>query len=554
MLKKTKILLTILILAAFTFSLGSFWLWQKDNRLPYRFVVAKQSPIVQKVSVTGRVKAVNNVDLAFEQSGKVKNVFGEVGNKVALNQPLVQLDDDELKAQLNQAKASLDVQKAKLAEMQAGTREESIKISERKVENAQKSLVAAEKDFTENKQELSAILSKLDESGLAIAAEAVSRGEEALFTLTDIQYNHFANYDPDSVKLADFKGKAVAALLGKENGGRLTNDYLNNLEGGVKKEVKEVYSYPTPDRVATALADVKTALVAIKNALGVVPLSKLTSAENTSLTTQKTTLNNEIVTLVNSAQAIKVQKATNDSTLSGAEAKVTAAEDSLALSQKELALEQAGYTSQQMAVQKAQVEAAQDNVLYFETRLKKLTLRAPFQGVIAAQTAKVGEIVTPSQPIVSMISENKFQVEANIPETDIVKIKVGDTARITFDAYGGHEVFFAKVGKIDPSEIMLEGVATYKVTLYFDKPDPRIKPGLTADVDIITAQHNNAIVIPQRALIQEGKKSFIRLVQGEKIEKVEVEPGIYDELGNVEIKQGLKTGDKVITYFQTRKK
>jgi HlyD family secretion protein len=164
---------------------------------------------------------------------------------------------------------------------------------------------------------------------------------------------------------------------------------------------------------------------------------------------------------------------------------------------------------------------------------------------------KVGEIVTPNITVISVISNGNFQVDVNIPEADIAKIKVGDSANITLDAYGSDVIFPAHVVSIDPGETMIEGVATYKTTLDFDKKEDRVKSGMTANIDILTAQSNNTLYIPQRDLITDNTGKYVLIDTGlAQPEKKMVQVGIKGSDGNIEIISGLNEGNKIINSPQ----
>lgn len=90
----------------------------KSSKLAYDFIVAERSSLIQEVSVTGRVRPAESVELAFEKTGKVSRVNISIGNKVKAGQVLVSLVNSGLAAQLLQAEADLEAEQAKLSELQ----------------------------------------------------------------------------------------------------------------------------------------------------------------------------------------------------------------------------------------------------------------------------------------------------------------------------------------------------------------------------------------------------------------------------------------------------
>ncbi len=207
----------------------------------------------------------------------------------------------------------------------------------------------------------------------------------------------------------------------------------------------------------------------------------------------------------------------------------------------------AGSTPEDIAAQEAQVEQAEGKVQLTRAQIGKTVLRSPIKGTVTKQDAKIGEIAAASTPLVSVISANHLEMEADIPEADIAKVKVGDSASVTLDAYGPEVIFEAKVIKIDPGETIIEGVATYHTTFEFLKDDNRVKPGMTANIDILTNKHENIIVIPQRAVTARNSERYVLLDKGNgKTEEKEVKVGLRGFDGNIEIVSGLQEGEKVI--------
>ena len=119
---------------------------------------------------------------------------------------------------------------------------------------------------------------------------------------------------------------------------------------------------------------------------------------------------------------------------------------------------------------------------------------------------------------------------------------------MTLDAYGEEVLFEASVAAVDPAETMIEGVATYKATLQFAREDGRLRPGMTANIDIITAERESVIFVPHRAVITRDGATFIRAIEGEAIRELPVRTGIGGSDGLIEISEGLREGDQVVVF------
>lgn len=218
---------------------------------------------------------------------------------------------------------------------------------------------------------------------------------------------------------------------------------------------------------------------------------------------------------------------------------VASASAALSDSEKNLALSLAGSIVPDVSGARAALDSAR-------AALAKTRVVAPFSGIVTRMDAKVGEIVSPSDAKISMQSSGIFQIETFIPEVAIADVVPGHTATTTLDAYGAADVFAAKVIAVDPAETVKDGVPTYKTTLSFLAPDPRIRSGMTADVFITTGILRDAIVIPAGAVGSESGMRYVSVVVGEGIEKRSVETGPSPSIGQVEIRAGLSAGEVIL--------
>ena len=560
-----------------------------EPEITYDFVVAEKGELVQEVSVTGRVEPAESVNLSFEISGKVSEIYADVGDRVEAGQKLISLKSDDIMAQLRQAQAgassaqamtqqyeaAVKTQEAKLDELKRGTRPEEIQLAQTAVTNAEKALSDAETNLENVKAKAEVDLQQAYNNALNALPSAVNSGKSALITLTEIQYAHFSGSSVEENQIAMAKEAAMYDLLGALNAGQWTTQYISTQNGGVYGMVQDLVVNSSNEKIDQALISTITALQKVKYALNVVPVSdKLSSTEKTNLDTAKTSINTEISTVSSQQQSISVQKITNQNSISVAETSVNNAKNSLATTEDQLKLKQAGYTEEQIKAQEAQVDQAKANlasqrallnqayanVQNYQAQLAKTVLYAPISGLVTKMEAKVGEVVFPSSPysdsrviFVSIIRDVNYEIEVNVSEVDIAKIKSGDPARITLDAYGDEVEFHASVISIEPAETLVEGIATYKVRLQFDEQDERIKSGMTANIDILTEKRENVIIVPQRAVITKAGEKLVRIIEElpeeriTNINEVTVKTGLKGSDGRIEIIEGIKEGDKVVT-------
>lgn len=525
---------------------GGYFYFKKGEALTYDEFTVQRGNITQDVSVTGTVKPAESVSLAFEKSGKITQIKGKVGDKVAINQILATLDNAELQAQLAQAQANVLTQKAKLDELKKGSRSEEIQIAQTTVDNAKKSLADAETNLQNIKNKADADLREDYDAALSSANDAVTNAIYSLFVLTDIQYTYFqSTSDTDSINVANAKADAIYYLLGTVNAGRATNNAINQMTGGAKSDVSTALANPTFANIDNALSKVKTALLKVKAALDSVPTTNLSSTNKTNLSTEKSGINSDITTISGKIEAISVQKATNENNIITAEISLTSAKNTLANAEANLVLKKAGSTPEQIAAQEAQVKQAEASAWNASAQLSKTIIKSPVSGVITVFDAKLGEMATANQNIISVIADVNFEIEADVSETEIAKISINDPVSITLDSLGPKEKFSGRVIKIDPAETIVSGVIYYKTTCIFDSNDSRIKSGMTANLDITTDEKSDVLYLPYYAIKQRGEEKYVQIFKDGKIAEKTVKTGLEGET-MVEILEGLAENEKVV--------
>ncbi len=183
------------------------------------------------------------------------------------------------------------------------------------------------------------------------------------------------------------------------------------------------------------------------------------------------------------------------------------------------------------------LEVAEDN-------LRATTLFAPFSGVITEVYVDVGDPISTNKAIVHIVDDSTYTIEVNVNETDIRFVNLGQDAVITMDAFPSLK-FRGRVTGISYETKNSSGVVIVPVTVELLDKNREFKPGLSADVDIITQLEKDKIIIPQTAILNMGKRSIVlKIVDGKptpKPVKVKATNGIY-----ALIERGLKEGDKII--------
>ena len=285
--RKRNIVILILVIAVIV----GFVVVKRGKSGPqYDFVAVGRGNIAHEVSVTGSVKPAQSVDLAFEMGGKVNQVLAKVGDKVKTGTRLVALENGVLFAQSLQAQANLEAEQARLDEINKGTRPEEMQYAETAVQNAERVLTDAQTNLTNVQQKADADLKSSYDGALTALQKSVSVGKTALMSLTDLQYQHFLGTSNEENRLANAKSNALLLLLGANDAGKWSVEYIAPLTGGAFGKVQNaVNDSANQTLIDQAVQSTQSALQSVKTALDAVPVTDVvTSAERTTLSTEKT--------------------------------------------------------------------------------------------------------------------------------------------------------------------------------------------------------------------------------------------------------------------------
>ncbi|MBW2541110.1 MAG: efflux RND transporter periplasmic adaptor subunit [Deltaproteobacteria bacterium] len=178
--------------------------------------------------------------------------------------------------------------------------------------------------------------------------------------------------------------------------------------------------------------------------------------------------------------------------------------------------------------------------------LDKVSIYAPFPGVIAEVNVEVGEWVTPSpEGIIDLINRESLYVSAPMDEIDSGRIELGQPVRVTVDSRPD-ETFLGKVTRIAPYVLDIEAQnRTVEIEVELDDPEiaSGLLPGTSADVEVILNTLEDAPRIPTTALFQNNR---VLVVEDDELVEREVEIGLRN-WDYAEIKSGLEEGEVVVT-------
>ena len=494
MINKSKLFLNFIkghkfwsaIILIIIISLGYYFISNSNNIVSPNFVLVEKGTIREEVSVTGNVKPLSDVSLAFERGGRVANLDILVGDRVYIGQYLASLSNDDLIANLAQAKANLKKVQVGLGD---GADQAVLTLAQAKT-----SLVNSIKDsYTK-------------------ADDAVRNKIFSLFN-DPSKYNARLIFTTDSFLQEDIED-------GKD-------EIVDTLDAWLRILNKTDISLTLETNYNLAKTNLLSAKALLEDCAEAVNGLSVDSSGQTqtqidtwklNISTARTNINLAIDTLVGSYDTYK---------------------------SADLAVKISGNTT---LSEEAEIERTEAQVKSAEAELAKTIVRSPINGVITSIDTKLGEIVPASKNVISVISYGDYEVESFVPEADISKIKIGNMASTTLDAYGSSIDFGTMVIKVDPAATVIDGVPTYKVTLRFMNQDERIKSGMTSNLDILTAEKTDVLIVPARAVYSKNGDRFVKILNFDNtVAEIKVEIGLKGYDGQVEILTGIEKGDKVVT-------
>ncbi len=467
--------------------------------LPATVKVAR-GELVAKVNGSGSVAAEQTVSLPFQASGTVTGVLVKEGDTVQAGQALAKLDDRSLQLQVTSARAGLDSARARLAQAQSGNaRPEDLAAAQAQVAAAQASL-----------DKLTQGASQAD---VASAQAAVQSAQAAYSAAVNAAGTNSSQFEAAAAAL----DKAQAALQQAQS----AYDQV--------KSAPNIGMLPQSLQLQQATIDYNQAKANYES------LSK--------------TAGSDAQAKINSAAAQLAQAKANLANLTPAKEDVAAAQANLDSAKANLAKLTAPATENDVKVQQAAVTQAESQLQQAQLALDDATLTAPFGGVVAQVNVVPGSPAGPTSPAVRLINRNPLHVDLRLSENDVAQVQLGQPVNLTIASLAGWQTD-GKVSYVAPAADNSNGVVTYAVRVSFPDDDPKVKIGMTADLQIVTARKQDVLLVPSTALLPKGSGRAVQVVttdaQGKSsIQEVDVQTGLGDGT-QTEVVSGLSEGQEIV--------
>jgi HlyD family secretion protein len=506
----------------------------RETRRKEKTVAVERVNLPIAISANGTIAPERSVNLSPKTSGVLKSLLVKEGDSVQQGQILAYMDDSNLQGQLTQNRGQLASAEANLQKLLNGNRSQDIAAAKAQVAEQQANLqkllngnrsqdiAVAQAQVTEQQATLQKLLNGNRTQDIAVAEAQLAEQQATLQKLLN------GNRPED---IAQAEAKLRDAEYAKK---QAEEDFQRN---------QELYTAG-----AIALQIVNTSGTARDRAQ-----TQVRQAEQAVALLQAGSRPEDIA----SAKAAVEQKQQALALLrSGARPEdIAASQAAVAQKQQALALVRSGARPEDIAIARAQVLAAKGSLQTVQALINDTKIRAPFSGIVTRKYADPGAFVTPttagsavssatSSSILSLASKN--QVVANVAESNIAQIRLGQNASIQADAYAG-KTFTGKVSQISPQSIVQQNVTSFEVkTSIVDDEKKMLRSGMNVNVEFKAGELKDVLVVPTAAIVRQQKETGVFVAGGEdgKPEFVPIKTGMTVD-DKTEVRSGLKGNEKV---------
>jgi len=205
-------------------------------------------------------------------------------------------------------------------------------------------------------------------------------------------------------------------------------------------------------------------------------------------------------------------------------------------------------TERATLIDAARLKGAKE-LAYWQKVYKETPLIAPIDGVVIVRDVEPGQTITSSDAV--LVLSDRLIVEADVDETDIGELKEGQKAVIGLDAYPKIKID-AQVDHISYESQIVSNVTIYKVDILPSEIPEVFRSGMSANVDVIVKEVDDALMIPADAVVHEKDKAFVRMKdpQSGVMKSVPITTGLESE-GFVQVVSGISEGDTIYASKQT---
>lgn len=462
-------------------------IYTSDSVIQYTFGKVTRGDLVVSVDGSGQVSTLSKVSIKPNTTGQTQTL-GQIisvkvknGDTVKAGQVVAILDGKNALQSLNQAKSSLISAQANYDKVISG-------LTESELTSLNNSIKSASTSLTNSKQNI--MLS------MKTAYTSVSN---LFFLNTDSYFSNPTGTNPKlSIDGISFSNQQLESSV---NQGRYDIGFiLNDWRDKVKEQSKLDTSTLSNEYIIQSMNDVLSDLNTIRNYFD--DMATLFALYNIQLS-DSSDINSAKSAASSARSSVDSLISSFTSSLQSYNNSVTSLDQAL----ENLRLKQEPADEATVATAKTNLDNAKSTLANAETTYASRIITAPFDGQIGGLNAEVGQQVSSSDSLGTLITSEKV-INVTLNEVDAAKVSANNPVTITFDSLPNVSVS-GYVAYIDPLGTVSQGVVSYSLQIKINEQNEQVKTGMTATVSIITEQSLNTLTIPTSAITTMGTKKFV---------------------------------------------
>ncbi len=524
----------IIIALAIALFLGVF-LIIRNGEEDHSFEVVENRELVEEVFETGVVKSGDILNLSFQTGGTLAGLNFSEGEEVSKGDLLAFLDTDSLEIKKRMAENRIESQTIELNIAKKGADDDMINELENRLKDAERSLEIAARQLKEAEENKETNLKSVYSEIPSLVNRSYLLSKSLKDTYKEIRSKYFVGF-------------------------YLSETYVaRNAVTGIERSYEDLRDVSRNITVHSEFEEMDKALAVAEESFGIIDKSIETIIEisetdfyerrfdfnaNSLLWETKEKASDMLSGITSAKSNVKSvrEKATSavtsaEGNFSAAKAQKNAAEDNLNSAKR-------GEREEKVQAMEANLRNAIYDLRLAEIALENARIHAPYDGKIATVHQKAPEEVAPGSPVITLISDGEFYIEADIYEGDIVSVSLGDPVKIELVPFPNEE-FFGEVISINRVGKLINGVVYYEVEISIDSPPENIMPEMTADTTIETSR-KETLSLSREAIRRDGARRYVKVLEDDEKKQIDVETGITDAYGYTQIISGLSEGDRVL--------
>ena len=490
-MKKIIGIVAILIIAATLISCE--WIrggGNKDNAAEKRVEVVRSGDFQKLISATGNLEALIDVEVKANVAGEIINLYVNDGDYVEKDQVLLEIDQEQYLEEKKQAEADVNAAQAQLmqAELNIMLKTEELDSARQQAEdnvkiaksNLRTTEAASQTQITSAETDIQTTKNQLDQDNIAL--------EQAR-----IEFNRA------EIRLAELQTELESVKVERDNAESERN---RNKELFEKKLVSKKSLEEAESRYANADSQYKTALKRVESQQQTVNSQEKTIAtRNTAIANRKLTKIYQEMNLKKLREMRNAEEEERNLQLQIAQTRLNEILDTL---ETETVVTKQGAVSAQ-----ANLLRRQSSLKNQQEQLEWTVIKAPMAGTVTLLEIEEGEIVTSgrsafsqSPPLMTIADLSKMVVKTYINEVDMERLRMNQQANIKVDAYK-NTTYEGRVAEISPSGEERDNIITFEVMVEVVGSPPELRPGMSADVDVVTYEEKEVLMLPIDAVQDE---------------------------------------------------